>query len=154
MNFTASGVSLSNILIRMIFDLYINDLNKQLPVSGEVVQYADNKLLHCEYHDVSLALPILWKKVAQNIDSTASGVSLGNFLIRVIFDLYINDLNKQLPDSGEEVQYADNKLLLCEYHDVNQAFPNLRKNSQEYHKISDPILLNWLQEKNSAISGK
>ena len=27
MDFTASGVSLGNILIRMIFDLYINDLN-------------------------------------------------------------------------------------------------------------------------------
>ena len=61
------------------------------------------------------------------MDFTASGVSLGNVLIRVIFDLYMNDLNRQLTDSGEEVHYADDKLLLCEYHylDLNLPLSNM-----------------------------
>ena len=58
MNFTASGVSLGNVLIRVIFDLYINDLNRQLTDSGEVVHYADDKLLLCEYHYHDVSLPL------------------------------------------------------------------------------------------------
>ena len=46
-------------LVLLIFNLYINDLNKQINKTCKIVQYADDTLLFCENKDQQITLEAL-----------------------------------------------------------------------------------------------
>ena len=45
------GVPQGTVLGPLIFNLYINDLNKQIDKTCKIVQYADDTLLFCKNYD-------------------------------------------------------------------------------------------------------
>ena len=68
----------------------------------------------------------------------------GTVLGPLLFNLYINDLSKNIPSNCKIVQYADDTLLFTEYKDLKQCLQNLEEScklAQQYFNI-DSLNLN------------
>ena len=69
------------------------------------------------------------KTIVNNTESDwialEQGVPRGTVLGHLIFNLYINDLNKQIDKTCKIVQYADDTLLFCENNDPQKAIKAL-----------------------------
>ena len=72
------------------------------------------------------------KTIVNNTESDwialEQGVPQGTVLGPLIFNLYINDLNKQFDKTCKIVQYADDTLLFCENNDPQRALKAFKAN--------------------------
>ena len=72
------------------------------------------------------------KTIVNNTESDwialEQSVSQGTVFGPLIFNLYINDLNKQIDKTCKIVQYADDTLLFCENNDPQKAIKALEAN--------------------------
>ena len=72
------------------------------------------------------------KTIVNNTESDwitlEQGVPQGTVLGPLIFNLYINNLNKQIDKTCKIVQYADDTLLFCENNEPQKAIKALEAN--------------------------
>ena len=62
------------------------------------------------------------------------GVPQGTFLGPLLFNLYINDLNKQIPGNTEIIQYADDSIILTYNTDLKLATYTLEQSLRNKFK--------------------
>ena len=65
------------------------------------------------------------------------GVPQGRILSPLLFNLYINELNKQIPADTKIIQYANDTIILTFKTDLNLATQNLEqslRNISEYYE--------------------
>ena len=71
----------------------------------------------------------------------------GTVLGPLLFNLYINDLFKNIPSNCKIVQYADDTLLFTENKDLKHCFQNLEKSCKLAHQNFNIHSLNLNDEK-------
>ena len=84
------------------------------------------------------------------------GVPQGTILGPLIFNLYINDLNKQISANTETIQYADDTIVLTYNTDLKLATYNLAqslRNISEYYE-QHRLMLNHSKTKFITFSKK
>ena len=81
------------------------------------------------------------------MDVTALGLPRTNFFEIPIFQLYMNDLTKQLAELCKVVHYADDKLLFCDDNDIKNALELLQKFVRNCLCTSQNIFENSTQTK-------
>ena len=134
---------------------YINNNNfitAALLDLSEAVDLINHKILHHKLHELGFsenALNLIESYLSHRLQKTIvnrvesnwiglyQGVPRGAFLGPLLFNLYINDLNKQIPANTEIIQYADDNIILTYKTDLKIATYNLEqslKNISEYYK--------------------